>query len=116
AVVLLPGSVAEVTTCGVEVTHPVPVDQFFANKEAHLREMKARKEPVIAAQKASWRHPELDVLGELKTRLEPLLDESIYLADGVGGPVRVGLTDGYGPGGEVVESGGVGFPGQRARP
>jgi UDP-MurNAc hydroxylase len=116
SVVLLPGSVAEMTTCGVEVTHPTPVDDFFANKEAHLRDMKARKEPVIAAEKATWRHPEIDVLGELKKKLEPLLDESIYLATGVGGPVRLDLTDDFGPGGEVVESIVVDFPGKQVRP
>ena len=117
AVVLLPGTVAEVTTCGVEVTHPVPdLAGFFADKEAHLRDMKARKAPVIAAEKASWRHPEIDVLGELKKKLEPLLDESIYLATGVGGPVRLDLTDDFGPGGEVVESIVVDFPGKQVRP
>ena len=40
---------------------------------------------------ASWRHPEIDVLGELKKKLEPLLDESIYLATGVGDHRRVAL-------------------------
>src|SRR5690606_25644262 len=36
-------------------------------------------------------HPEIDVLAELKRRVEPLLEESIYLAKGVGGPVRLDL-------------------------
>ncbi len=97
-IVLLPGSVAMVTAGGADVRHPVPdLGEFFANKEAHLRDMQARKRPVIEAEKATWRHPEIDVLGELKKRLEPLLDESIYLATGVGGPVRVDLTDDTGP-------------------
>ena len=48
-------------------THPVTdVDEFFANKEQHLREYQARQRPVIEAAKASWRHPEIDVLAELK--------------------------------------------------
>jgi Predicted Zn-dependent hydrolases of the beta-lactamase fold len=116
AVVLLPGSVAEVMADGCTVTHPVPdLDEFFANKEAHLRDMRARKKPVVEAEKASWRHPEIDVLGELKKKLEPLLDESIYLATGVGGPVRLDLTDQAGPGGEVVESIVVDFPGKEVR-
>ena len=54
--------------------------------------MRERKRPVIAADKASWRHPEIDVLGEMKRRIEPLLEESIYLAKGVGGPVRFDLV------------------------
>ena len=87
---MLPGSVATVDTCQADVTHPVPdVAAFFADKEAYLRDMQARKRPVIEAEKESWRHPEIDVLGELKKKLEPLLDESIYLATGVGGPVRL---------------------------
>jgi UDP-MurNAc hydroxylase len=114
SVVLLPGSVAEVTTCGTEVTHPVPdLAGFFAGKEAHLREMQQRKRPLIEAEKATWRHPEIDVLGTLKKRIEPLLEESIYLADGVGGPVRFDLTD---EAGEVVESIVVDFPGKQVRP
>ena len=51
-----------------------------------------RQRPVIEAAKASWRHPEIDVLKELKRRIEPLLEESIYLAKGVGGPVRFDLV------------------------
>ncbi len=114
AVVLLPGSVATVTADACTVRHPVDdVAGFFAGKEAHLREMRQRKRPVIEAEKASWRHPEVDVLGELKKRLEPLLEESIYLADGVGGPVRLDLTD---DGGTVVESIVVDFPGKQVRP
>jgi UDP-MurNAc hydroxylase len=114
AVVLLPGSVAEVTGSSVEVAHPVPdVAAFFADKERHLREYQARQRPVIEAAKASWRHPEVDVLGEMKKRIEPLLDESIYLATGVGGPVRFDLTD---EAGAVVESIVVDFPGKQVRP
>jgi UDP-MurNAc hydroxylase len=116
AVVLLPGSVAEVTADGCTTAHPVDVAEFFANKEAHLRDMQARRKPVIEVEKASWRHPEIDVLGELKKKLEPLLDESIYLATGVGGPVRLDLTDQFGPAGEVVESIVVDFPGKQVRP
>jgi UDP-MurNAc hydroxylase len=114
SVVLLPGSVASLTADDCQVTHPVPdLGEFFANKEAHLRAMQARQRPVIEAAKATWRHPEVDVLGELKMRLEPLLDESIYLATGVGGPVRFDLTD---EAGEVVESIVVDFPGKQVRP
>src|SRR5687767_13374337 len=83
-VVLLPGSVAEVTAEECTTTHPTDVDEFFANKKAHLEEMRERKRPVIEAAKVSWRHPEIDVLKEMKRVIEPLLEESIYLAKGVG--------------------------------
>jgi UDP-MurNAc hydroxylase len=113
AVVLLPGSVSSLSAEACETTHPTDVDEFFANKTAHLEEMRERKAPIIAAEKASWRHPEIDVLGELKKRIEPLLEESIYLAKGVGGPVRFDLVS-YD--GESVESIVVDFPGKQVRP
>jgi UDP-MurNAc hydroxylase len=116
AIVLLPGSVTSVTADEATTTHPTDVDEFFAHKTEHLEEMRDRKRGVIEAEKASWRHPEIDVLGELKKRIEPLLEESIYLAKGVGGPVRFDLTDSFGTGGEVVESIVVDFPGKQVRP
>jgi UDP-MurNAc hydroxylase len=113
AVILLPGTVAEVSADDVRVSHPVPdVKEFFAAKPAYLAEMKARKQSAIDAEKASWRHPEVDVLKEMKRRIEPLLDESVYLAKGVGGPVRFDLV-GYD--GETVESIVVDFPGKEVR-
>src|SRR5262249_29684906 len=108
AVVLLPGSVAELSTDDCQVSHPVDdVAEFFANKEEHLREYQKRQRPVIEAAKKAWRHPEIDVLKEMKRRIEPLLEESIYLAKGVGGPVRFDLL-GYD--GESVESILIDFP------
>jgi UDP-MurNAc hydroxylase len=112
-VVLLPGSVAELTADSCLVTHPVPsVAEFFARKEEHLRAYAKRQRPVIETAKASWPVPEVDVLAELKRRVEPLLDESIYLAKGVGGPVRLDLTT---AGGELVESLVVDFPAGQVR-
>jgi UDP-MurNAc hydroxylase len=114
AVVLLPGSVSEVTADGCRTTHPVPdLRQFFADKKAHLEEMRERKRPVIEAAKKTWHHPEVDVLAGMKARIEPLLDESIYLATGVGGPVRFDLTSEDGQ--TVVESILVDFPGKEVR-
>ncbi len=111
-VLLLPGTVAELTADGCEVSHPVPdVRQFFANKKAYLEQMRERKRPLIEAAKATWRHPEVDVVKEMKRRIEPLLEESEYLARGVGGPVRFDLTDGE----HVVESILVDFPGKQVR-
>jgi UDP-MurNAc hydroxylase len=111
--ILLPGSVATVTVDSCEVEHPVPdVREFFADKEKHLRAYQERQRPVIEAAKASWRHPEVDVVKEMKRRIEPLLDESLYLAKGVGGPVRLDLV-GYD--GESVESVVIDFPGKQVR-
>ena len=113
AVVLLPGSTAQLSADSCTAEHPTPVDEYFANKEQHLREYQARQRPVIEAAKRSWSHPEVDVLAEMKRRIEPLLDESIYLATGVGGPVRFDLTDESGT--EVLESIVVDFPGKEVR-
>ena len=89
---LTDSSGATLTADDCQVTHPVPdLDAFFANKEQYLREYRERQKPVIEAAKASWHRPEIEVLPELKRRLEPLLEESIYLAKGVGGPVRLDL-------------------------
>lgn len=112
AVILLPGSVSTVTTVDASTTHPVDdVADFFAKKEEYLRAYQERSRPIIAAAKASWGHPEIDVLAGMKARLEPLLDESIYLATGVGGPVRFDLVRED----ETVESIVVDFPGKEVR-
>ena len=98
-------------------THPIRRRRVLRQQAGSTsRRCASRKAPVIAAEKASWRHPEIDVLGELKKRIEPLLEESIYLAKGVGGPVRFDLTDSDGPDGEIVESIVVDFPGKQVRP
>src|SRR3954466_12100024 len=113
SVVLLPGDSAEVTADGCTASRPVEeVEAYFDDKEQHLRAYQERQRPVIAAAKAWWRHPEVDVLKEMKRRIEPLLDESVYLAKGVGGPVRFDLV-GYD--GESVESIVVDFPEKQVR-
>jgi UDP-MurNAc hydroxylase len=114
-VVLLPGTVATLSDDACTVVQPVDdVDAFFAAKEEHLKAYAQRQRPVIEAAKATWRHPEIDVLGEMKRRIEPLLEESIYLAKGVGGPVRFDLVTPDGDG-ESVESIVVDFPGKQVR-
>ena len=110
-VILLPGSVATVTKDDCTTEHPTDVREFFADKETHLKEYRERQRPVIAAAKASWRHPEVDVLAGMKAQIEPLLDESIYLATGVGGPVRFDLVRDD----DTVESIVVDFPGKEVR-
>jgi UDP-MurNAc hydroxylase len=92
-VILLPGSVAELGRDGCTVTHPVDdVDGFFDAKETHLRAYRERQRPVIAAAKASWRHPQIDVVEGVKRRVEPLLRASMYLAERMC-PVLLDLED-----------------------
>lgn len=111
--ILLPGSVAELTERDCTITHPVPdVAQFFAHKEEHLRAYGERRRPVIEAEKASWGHPEMSVLAELKRRMEPLLAQSTRLASGVGEPVQLDLV---GHDGRSVESIVIDFPAREVR-
>lgn len=100
AVILLPGSVAELGEHRCEVTQPVDdVDEFFARKEDHLVAYRERQRPIIAAARASWHHPDLDVFGQLTELLEPLLGASTHLAERMG-PVLLVLED---DGGAPVE-------------
>ena len=114
-VILLPGTVAELTADDCAARQPVDdVPAFFAGKKEYLEAYRERQRPVIEAAKRSWHHPEVDVLGGMKRRIEPLLDESVFMAKGVGGPVRFDLL------GEdnatVVESIVVDFPAKQVRP
>jgi UDP-MurNAc hydroxylase len=111
-VVLLPGSVATVSAEVCDVTHPVDdLEAFFADKERYLAEYARRERPRIELIKATWHHPEIDVLTGMKAKIEPLLEESIYLATGVGGPVRFDLEREDG----TVEAIVVDFPGKQVR-
>jgi UDP-MurNAc hydroxylase len=114
-VVLLPGSVSDAHRERSRPTHPTDVDEFFANKKAHLEEMRERKAPIIAAEKASWRHPEIDVLGELKKRIEPLL-ESRSTGPGRRRARSASTSPTRRPDRHIVESIVVDFPGKQVRP
>ncbi|MGH3734805.1 MAG: Rieske 2Fe-2S domain-containing protein [Micromonosporaceae bacterium] len=114
-VLLLPGTAAELTADDCHVTHPVADTRaFFENKEQHLREYAERQRPVIEAAKASWSHPEIDVLATLKQKLEPLLDEAEQIAAGIGGPVRFDLLQADSD--EIAESITVDFLAREVRP
>jgi UDP-MurNAc hydroxylase len=91
---LIPGSVADLAAEGCPVTHPVdPEREIFGRKEAYLREYQARKLPELEAEKATWPHPEIDILGALKPWFEGLLADANRMAEGVGGPVRFVAAD-----------------------
>ncbi|HEX2308936.1 MAG TPA: Rieske 2Fe-2S domain-containing protein [Jatrophihabitantaceae bacterium] len=90
--VLLPGSVAEPERPDCPVSHSLSdgeIRQIFQEKETYLRAYQARRQPAVEAQKASWRHPEIDLSAELKAWLEPLLAEAVVMADGINGGVRL---------------------------
>lgn len=99
AVILLPDSTWEITRDGLhtEVSHPVAdVREFFEldNKVAYLRDYQERMRPVLAAERASWAHPDLDIFADLKTRVEPIMAQADHMCAGIGGPVQFDFTDG----------------------
>jgi UDP-MurNAc hydroxylase len=106
---LIPGSTADLrggtdgggSTCAV--THPFPlaeVEAIFADKQRYLDRYGDRQRSVIASQRASWAAPEMDVLAELKSWFEPLLDRAVHIRAGVGGPVELLVVgDGAAPAG-----------------
>jgi UDP-MurNAc hydroxylase len=94
--VLLPGSAAAPDRPDCPVTHSLSdaeIHQIFQDKETYLRAYQGRRQPAVEAQKASWRHPEIDLYAELKAWIEPLLAEAVVMADGINGGVRLTAED-----------------------
>jgi UDP-MurNAc hydroxylase len=94
-VILLPGSVADLTLDSLELAHPVDdVRAFFApdNKREYLEAFRERQRVVIAAERESWSHPEIDVLATLQVRVEPIMEQADQMSHGIGGPVLFELT------------------------
>jgi UDP-MurNAc hydroxylase len=93
---LLPGSVADLSEAGCPVQHPIDPDTIFgsaAAKTAYLQDLQARRLPEVEAAKATWSHPEIDLLAELAAWFTPLLAEADHLCAGVGGGVRILAED-----------------------
>jgi UDP-MurNAc hydroxylase len=86
---LLPGSVLDLADPAGLVSHPVPLESIFADKEAYLRAYQSRERDRIEREKASWPAPEVDLYAEIKAWFEPLLAQSERLAVGVGSPLRL---------------------------
>jgi UDP-MurNAc hydroxylase len=94
--VLLPGSVADADRPDCPVTHPMSdaeVTAIFSDKTAYLREMQARRQPAVEAEKATWAQPGLDLLGELKAWFDPLLEEADLMSEGINGGIRFTAQD-----------------------
>jgi UDP-MurNAc hydroxylase len=93
---LLPGTIAAVDEPGCPVAHPYDPATIFASNEtktAYLRDMQARRMPEVEAVKATWPHPEIDVLASLQEWFDPLLEESTHIAAGINGGVRITAED-----------------------
>lgn len=93
---LLPGSLADLTRDGCPIEHPIPDDEvakLLAHKESYLREYQARRMPEVEAAKATWAHPEIEILPALQQWFTPLLEEADHLAAGIDGGVRFTAED-----------------------
>src|SRR5260370_11979512 len=74
------------------VRHGLPEEQvraIFTQKRAYLENYKARQQPVIDAQKASWPRGQVDILSSLHDWFEPLLEQADLTSVGINGRVLI---------------------------
>jgi UDP-MurNAc hydroxylase len=93
---LLPGSTVDLAEPGAPEHHPYDPATIYASDEtktAYLRQMQARRLPEVDAARATWAHPEIDILTSLKEWLTPLLAEAEHIATGIDGGVRLTCED-----------------------
>jgi UDP-MurNAc hydroxylase len=90
---LLPGTVAELAEPDCPLTHPYEPQTVFGDKTTYLKRMQARRMPEVEAAKATWGHPEIDILAALAEWFTPLLVEADHIAGGIDGGVRLTCED-----------------------
>ena len=89
---MLPNSAGTLTRDGFTVEHSMPeaqVQAIFHDKRAYLERYKARQQPVIDAQKASWPRGQVDILNALDEWFEPLMEQADLTAVGINGRVLI---------------------------
>ncbi len=93
---LLPGSTADLAAPDCPVTHPMSeaeIERLFGDKPAYLRAYQSRRMPAVEAVKATWAHPEVEIIPALAEWFTPLLEEADHLATGIAGGVRLIAED-----------------------
>jgi UDP-MurNAc hydroxylase len=93
---LLPGTVARLDEPACPVVHPYDPATIYASnatKTAYLRQMQERRMPEVEALRATWAHPEVDILASLTEWFAPLLAEADHMAAGIDGGVRLTCED-----------------------
>src|SRR5215467_1931820 len=91
---MIPGTIATLTKDACTVVHPYPEDQvqaIFTQKRSYLEQYKARQQPIIDAQKASWPRGQVDILTSLRDWFEPLLEVADLTCVGVNDRVLLDL-------------------------
>jgi len=94
-VVLLPGTEVGLTKESIDIQQPIAdVPAFFTteNKLAYLADFQARQLETIAAERASWSHPEIDLFAAINEWFEPIMEQADQISHGIGGPVLFELT------------------------
>ena len=93
----IPGTTIEITPSGISSVHPVSVEQvesIFSDKRAYLEQYQADWLPWLDEMKAGWRALDIDLLAELQSWWEPLLDMAPTLRSMVGANVLINAGDG----------------------
>jgi UDP-MurNAc hydroxylase len=89
---MIPGTIATFTKEACTVEHPYPMEQvqaIFSQKRAYLDSYKARQQPIIDAQKASWPRGQVDILTSIHDWFEPLLEQADLTSVGINGRVLI---------------------------
>lgn len=83
---LVPGSTLTLKdSTDPSITHQYPEKfQAYEDKPGYLRAYADRVRPQLAAMKATWQVPGVDILGELQQWFEPLLEKADHICAGVG--------------------------------
>ena len=92
---LVPGAAVEVGGGTWRLQWPTGVGEAmrpFTDKARYLRAYAHRMRPRIEAGKRAWAAPQVDVLAELKSWFEPLLELAGHIRAGIGGPVLLRIT------------------------
>jgi UDP-MurNAc hydroxylase len=92
---LVPGAVLELDGGNCRVHWPTESAEAlrpYTDKAAYLRSYADRMRPRIEAGKLRWTAPDVDILAELKSWFEPLLELAGHIRAGIGGPVLLRIT------------------------
>lgn len=94
---MMPGSTADFNGAVLRsLTHPLPPDEveaiFTTGKADYLARYAERMRPVIKAEKAGWAAEDGEpLIGGLKAKFEPIMNQSDLICDGIGYPVALHL-------------------------
>jgi UDP-MurNAc hydroxylase len=89
---MIPGTVGTLTRESFTIEHPFPdaqVQAIFSDKCSYLERYRARQQPLIAAQKALWPCPQIDILASIHEWFEPLMEQADLTAVGINGRVVI---------------------------